>query len=102
MGLSDGRLSKIEFIKNSYKDSVIISAQKGINISKLRQVLKDIIEDAFVEEEIELSIDETKLASTIHNLADVLSTKYNHDTVTFRFRSNRENSERIKKLVEKT
>jgi len=91
--------SKIEFIRNSYKDSVIISAQKGINISKLRQVLKNIIEDAFVEEEIELSIDETKLASTIHNLAEVISTKYNHETVKFSYRTNKENSEKIKKLV---
>jgi len=91
--------SKIEFIRNSYKDSVIISAQKGINISKLQKVLKDIIEDAFVEEEIELSIDETKLASRIHNLAEVTSIKYNHDTVKFLYRTNKENSEKIRKLL---
>lgn len=90
---------KIEFIRNTYKDSVIISAQKGINIPKLHKVIKDIIEDSFVEAEIELNIDETKLASTIHNLAEVTSTKYNHDTVKFSYRTNKENSEKIKKLV---
>ena len=91
--------NKIEFIRNSYKDSIIISAQKGINISKLKQVLKDIIENEFVEEEIELNIDETKLASQIHNLAEVTSTKYNHDTVKFSYRANKENLEKIRKLV---
>ena len=59
---------------------------------------KDFIEDSFVEEEIELNIDETKLAATIHNLAEVTSTKYNHDTVKFSYRTNKENSEKIKKL----
>jgi len=91
--------SKIEFIRNSYQESVIISAEKGINISQLQKVLKDIIEDSFVEEEIELNIDETKLASQIHNLAEVTSTKYNHDTVKFSYRTNKENSEKIRKLV---
>jgi len=94
--------SKIEYIRNSYRESVIISAQKGINISRLRRVIKDIIEASFVEEEVTIRIERTRLASDIHTLAEVLSTKYNHDTVTFRFRSNRENTEKIKKLVEKT
>ena len=91
--------NKIEFIRNSYKDSVIISAQKGINISKLQQVLIANIENAFVEEEIELNIDETKLASRIHDLAEVTSTKYNHDTVKFAYRTNKENSDKIRKLI---
>jgi len=94
--------SKIDYIRNSYRESVIISAQKGINISRLRRVIKDIIEASFVEEEVTIRIERTRLASDIHTLAEVLSTKYNHDTVTFRFRSNRENTEKIKKLVEKT
>ncbi|MEE9449263.1 MAG: GTPase HflX, partial [Ignavibacteriaceae bacterium] len=81
--------SKIEFIRNIYKESVTISAQKGINISRLRKVLKDIIESSFVEEEVTIRIERTRLASDIHTLAEVISTNYNHDTVTFRFRSNR-------------
>lgn len=91
--------NKIDFIRNSYKDSIIISAQKGINISELQKVLKENIEDSFVEEEIELNIDETKLASIIHNLADVTAVKYNHDTVRFSYRTNKENSEKIRKLA---
>ncbi len=90
---------KIEFIRNTYQDSVIISAQKGFNITELQNVLKNLIEDSFMEEEIELSIDETKLASTIHNLAEVTSVKYDHDTVKFSYRANKENSEKIKKLI---
>ncbi len=46
-------------------------------------------------------IDETKLASTIHNLAEVVSVNYNNDTVKFTYRTNKEHSEKIKKMVEK-
>ena len=58
--------SKIEFIRNTYKNCVIISAQKGINISKLNEMLIDATECSFVEDEISIAIEETKLVSQIH------------------------------------
>jgi len=51
------------------------------------------------EEELTLSIEQTKLASQIHDLAEVISVKYNHDTGLFKFRANKENSDKIKKLL---
>jgi GTP-binding protein HflX len=90
--------SKIEYARNNYPGSVIISAQKGINISSLIQMIENILESSFVEEEITLGIEQTKLASQIHSLAEVTSVKYNHDTVLFRYRANKETSEKIKSL----
>jgi len=92
--------SKIEYLRNHYPDSVIISAQKGINISSLIKKIESIIKDSFVEQELILRIEQTKLASQIHDLAEVTSVKYNHDTVLFKFRANKENSEKIRKLLE--
>ena len=91
--------SIIEYVRNKYHNSVVISARKGINISTLKKMIEDLIEESFIEEEIELGIEQTKLASQIHDLAEVTSVKYNHDTVLFKFRANKENSEKIKKLV---
>ncbi len=91
--------SVIEYVRNKYHGSVIISAQKGINISSLKKMIEDLIEESFVEEEIELRIEQTKLASQIHDLAEVISVKYNHDTVLFKFKANKENSEKIKKIL---
>ncbi|MBV6418966.1 MAG: GTPase HflX [Ignavibacteriaceae bacterium] len=91
--------SVIEYVRNKYHGSVIISAQKGINISSLKKMIEDLIEESFVEEEIELRIEQTKLASQIHDLAEVISVKYNHDTVLFKFKVNKENSEKIKKIL---
>ena len=93
--------SKIEFIRNNYKNSVIISAQKGINISKLIEVLIDAAECSFVEDEISIAIEKTKLVSQIHSLAEVISTKYNNDSVVLNIRTSKENKERIKKLLGK-
>ena len=94
--------SIIGYVRNKYPKSVIISAQKGINISSLKEKIEDLIEESFVEEEIELRIEQTKLASQIHDLSEVISVKYNHDTVLFKFRANKENSDKIKKLISKS
>ena len=91
--------SRIEFVRNHYPGSVVISAQKGINISSLIKSIENIIKDSFVEQELTLGIEQTKLASQIHELAEVIFVKYNHDTVLFKFRTNKENSDKIKKLV---
>ena len=94
--------SIIEFVRNHYPGCVVISAQKGINISALKKSIENVIKDTFVEQELTIGIEQTKLASQIHNLAEVTSVKYNHDTVLFKFRANQENSEKIKKLVAKS
>jgi len=91
--------SKIEFIRNTYKNSVIISAQKGINISKLNEMMIDAAECSFVEDEISIAIEETKLVSQIHSLAEVISTKYDNGRVVLNIRTSKENKERIKKLL---
>ena len=44
--------SIIEYVRNKYPGSVIISAQKGINISSLVKSIENIIKDSFIEEGI--------------------------------------------------
>ena len=80
---------------------MIISAAKGINISKLVQRIKRTIEIVYVEKEVFLPLNETKIASQIHNLAEVYSIDYNDDSVKFSYRTSKENAERINKLMEK-
>ena len=91
--------SIIEYVRNKFPDGVVISAKKGINISALIKSIENVIKDSFVEQELTLGIEQTKLASQIHDLAEVISVKYNHDTVLFKFKANKENSEKIKKIL---
>ncbi|MCH7770896.1 MAG: GTPase HflX [Bacteroidetes bacterium] len=94
--------SKIEYVRNTYKNSVIISAQKGLNILKLIDILKAVIENSYIEKEISLTLDETKLLSQIHTLAEVISIDYNEDRVMLKFRANKTNAKIISNLVLKT
>jgi GTP-binding protein HflX len=91
--------SRIDYIKEHFPGSVIISAQKGINVSSLISTIKSLTEKSFIEQEITLGIEQTKLASQIHELAEVTSVNYNHDTVVFRYRTNKENADKIRKLI---
>ena len=91
--------NRISFVKNNYPDSVIISAQRGINISQLRDKLVEITESAYVEEYIDLNLNESKKAAKIHSLAEVLSTEYDDETIHITYRTKRENSEKIKKMI---
>src|SRR4030066_239575 len=46
--------SKIDFVKNRYENSVIISAERGINITSLENKLLEMIEHCFVHDTIEI------------------------------------------------
>lgn len=91
--------NRVEYVKNFYNDSVIISAKKGINVTLLQKKVKKIVENSFVEEKINLNINQSKIASQIYQLAEVLSTKYDHDIMTIYFRANKQNSDKIKKII---
>ncbi len=93
--------SKIAYIRNRYPDGVIISASKGINISKLKTKLVNVIEKSYVEEEVNLPIEENKLIANIHSIAEVLSKKYDDRSVAIKYRTSRENSEKIRKMMNK-
>ncbi|MCZ6704134.1 MAG: GTPase HflX [Ignavibacteria bacterium] len=94
--------SKIEYVHNTFKNSVIISAQKGLNILKLIDRLKAVIGNSYIEKEISLTLDKTKLLSQIHTLAEVISIDYNEDRMMLKFRANKTNAKIISNLVLKT
>ena len=90
---------KMQFAANRYKNSVIISAQRGINISSLLERISGIIGEDFVEEKIKLGLADSKKAAAIHSLAEVISTKYNNKSMQITYRARKENSEKIKKII---
>lgn len=90
----------IDYVLNKFDNAILISAQKGINIGLLRQKLLDIYERNFVEKTIELDVAQTKLLSQIHDLADVLSIKYEDGKAFVRYKTGTINESRIKSLVD--
>jgi GTPase len=90
---------RIEYIKQVYKDSVIISAQRGINVTALKKKIIDSVEETFIEEKIDLELSDSKGEAKIYSLAEVISKKYSDDKIEIIYRTNKENSDRIKKIV---
>ncbi len=90
---------KIQFVNHRFDDSVVISAQRGINVSGLKKKILDTVESAFIEEKVELDLDESKKAAKIHSLAEVLSTNYDEQFIHITYRAKKENSEKIKKII---
>ncbi|MFZ2323512.1 MAG: GTPase HflX [Ignavibacteriaceae bacterium] len=91
--------AKIDFIRNAHKDSIMISAKRGINISSLKSMLNDLIEDNFVEGKIILELTESKKVSQIHSLAEVLKTEYDEVGIKVHYKASKQNSDKIKKLI---
>lgn len=89
----------IEFVSNKFENSIVISAQRGMNIAKLKQHLIDIYEENYAEHTIKLNIEDGKSVSQIHNLAEVLSIEYEEDYVEIKYRADKENMNKIKKLA---
>jgi len=91
---------KISYIKNKYKDAILISAARGINISEVKAKLLEIYEKNYNEKHIILNVEQSKLISRIHSLADVISIDYNDDKVEIHYKTNGENHNKIERLLE--
>jgi len=91
--------TKIEYLKNRYKEAVIISAARGIKIKELMDRIAAVVEKNYVEEIVKLDVNDHKTVSLIHELAEVLNIKYETKSIKIKYRANKENSEKIKKLI---
>ncbi len=89
----------IDYLRNKYKDSIIISAKKGINISALQNALSKFYEENFVEHKVKLKAKDSKLVSIIHNLAEVQSTKYDEDSISISYYANSSIHNKIKGMI---
>lgn len=91
--------SKISYVRNKYENAVIVSASKGINITKLKEMLTKEIDKVYTEEKVDLDLSDSKTAAKIYSMADVISTDYDDNFIHIRYKANKENSNKIKKLV---
>lgn len=91
--------AKIDFIRNSHKDCIMISAKRGINISQLKSKLNEIVENTFVNENIVLGLNESKKVSQIHSLAEVLKTDYDEDGIKIHYKTSKQNADKLKKII---
>lgn len=90
---------KLERLMEEYPDAVFISAQKGLNVEKLLNKVKDDLSKEYIERMIKIKKDNYKLLSNIYKLAEVLDVKYLKTITKVSVRGTKENLDLIEKLA---
>jgi len=90
---------KMNDILLKHRNSVFISAQRGINITGLKNKLTAIVEENYKEETVELDISKSRIVAKIHEMAEVLSTEYDEDKILLKYRANNIISNQIKRII---
>lgn len=91
--------SRMDYISQQFKDGVLISAERGMNIGKLRQKMLDIYEQNFIESTVELKLHESKLVSQLYELAEILSADYDEDKIVVTYRTNASTHNKIQGIL---
>jgi len=89
----------ITSMKKLYKDSVFISAEKGLNLNKLISRIKDELNKENTERTIKLKADEHKKVSIIYDMAEVSNVKYLKNSIKVTFKTNDKNYSYLEKIV---
>lgn len=89
----------INELKKKYKNSVAISASRGINISALKEKLLEIITEGLEERTITTSQSNYRLISKLHEIGEVLETKYTSNRIRVKIRFSRKKLPVLEKLL---
>ncbi|MFH0735236.1 MAG: GTPase HflX [bacterium] len=89
----------MEYVKNKYSNSIMISASRAINIAALNDLLIKFYDDNFMFNELKISSYNSKLISYIHSIAEVIDIKYEEDFAYIKFRTTQDNLNKINKLM---
>lgn len=90
---------RMDYVSRTYKNSITISAKKGMNINGLKEKLINIYEESYREHTLFLQHHDSKIVSQIHSLAEVTDTKYHDDKIEIKFKADQTNLEKIERLV---
>lgn len=91
--------NKMEYVLNKYKNSILISAERGINIGNLKKLLLEIYEKNFVEGKVELKHHQSKLVSQLYDMAEIISTNYEEDKIVITYRASSSVHNKIQQLA---
>jgi len=90
----------INHVKTKFKNAVVISAQKGLNVNAVIEKIKEELNKNNIEKTIRLKADEHKKLSAIYKLAEVSNVKYLKNSIKVTLKTNDKNISYIEKLTE--
>lgn len=89
----------LNHLKEEYKDSIFMSAKKGLNAESLLNRVKDELSKEYIERTIRLKKESYRILDKIYKLAEVTEIKYLKTFTKLRVRGSKENLEYIEKLI---
>ena len=90
--------SRVNFVKNLYPNSIMISAVRGININALKNLFIDFYEQNFIENSIRTDHSKSHLVAKVHSLVDDLETSYDDFGITIKYKTTKLVHEQILRL----
>ncbi len=91
--------SRMDYVSQQFKDGLLISAERGMNIGKLKKMMLDLYEQNFVESTVELKFHESKLVSQLYEMAEILSANYDEDKIVVTYRTNASTHNKIQGIL---
>jgi GTPase len=92
--------SAMHELQEKYAPAVFISAQRGINLSGLKEALVTMVSSAASEITVTLPASEYKILSQLHELAEISEKNYEEDVVTLKLRVRGKNQKRVEQLLD--
>lgn len=89
----------IKRVRSEFRDGIIISAARGLNINALLEKIKDELNRDNTERTLKLKPDDHKKLSTIYKLAEVSNVKYLKNSIKVTFKTNDKNFSFLEKMV---
>ena len=86
-------------IRNSYPDSLFISAKRGINLPELCNTLEDFISHSFQRMDFSIPVQRSDIVAQLHNLGKVLSLDYSGNDAHISLLTSKDKVGRIQRLV---
>ena len=91
--------SRIDYVLNKYQNSILVSAERGINIGNLKKHLLEIYEKNFIVGKIELLHSQSKLVSKLYDMAEIISADYQDESIIVTYRTNSSTHNKIQRMI---
>jgi GTP-binding protein HflX len=88
-------------LRTKYSPAVFISAQRGINLSGLKESVLTLLPDDSIEMTVTLPHHAAKETALLHEYAEVMDIKYAEHTTIVRVKIRKKNRERIESVLKK-
>jgi GTP-binding protein HflX len=91
--------NRMDYVSKQYKNSILISAERGINIINLKKMLLNIYEQNFVTGKVELKHTESKMVSKFYEMAEITSADYEEDKIIITYRASSSVHNKIQRMI---